>query len=44
MECAYADDAILVRDSKADDDAVITVGNHAWQRFIHPMRQRPAGT
>lgn len=41
VECAYASDAILVRDSKNDGGAIITVGNHAWQRFIRPMRQCP---
>jgi len=44
VECAYIGDGVLLRDSKDTVGPVITVGSHAWQRFVRPLQQGPSGS
>ncbi|MEV5550953.1 DUF397 domain-containing protein [Streptomyces sp. NPDC052309] len=39
VECAAAGDRILLRDSKAGDQRIASVGTRAWHVFAHAVRR-----
>ena len=40
VECAHADEGILVRDSKQAGGPVVAVQGRAWQAFMEVLGQR----
>ncbi|GAA2577494.1 hypothetical protein GCM10010304_18090 [Streptomyces roseoviolaceus] len=37
LECAYAANGTLIRDSKTAGSPIVAVGNQAWRCFVHAV-------
>ncbi|MGW7298721.1 DUF397 domain-containing protein [Streptomyces sp. NPDC054829] len=39
VECAYATEGALIRDSKHSSGPVVSISPDAWQRFVSALRE-----